>query len=67
MILPEVNRTATESIKGIKLVYVAGIRDAILLSEGCEFPAGYFEYDHVVSRCMVCTAAVFGLIDKKHR
>jgi hypothetical protein len=38
-----------------------------LLSEGCEFPAGYFEYDHVVSRCMVCTAAVFGLIDKKHR
>ena len=37
-----------------------------LLSEGCEFPAGYFEYEHVVSRCMVCTA-VFGLIDKKHR
>lgn len=35
-----------------------------LLSESCEFPAGCFEYDHVVSRCMVCTAAVFGLIDK---
>ena len=29
VILPKVNRTATESIKGIKLVYVAGIRDAI--------------------------------------
>lgn len=38
-----------------------------LLSESCEFPAGCFEYEHVVSRCMVCTAAVFGLIDKKHR
>ena len=29
VILPEVNRAATESIKGIRLVYVAGIRDAI--------------------------------------
>ena len=29
VILPEVNRAATESIKEIKLVYVAGIRDAI--------------------------------------
>ena len=29
VILPEVNRAATESIRGIQLVYVAGIRDAI--------------------------------------
>ena len=29
VILPEVIRAATESIKGIRLVYVAGIRDAI--------------------------------------
>ena len=29
VILPEVNRNATESIKGIRLVYVSGIRDAI--------------------------------------
>ena len=28
VILPEVNRAATESIRGIQLVYVAGIRDA---------------------------------------
>ena len=34
VILPEVNRTATESIKGIKLVYVAGIRDAISFIRG---------------------------------
>ena len=29
VILPEVNRAATESMKGIRLIYVAGIRDAI--------------------------------------
>ena len=29
VILPEVNRAATESIREIQLVYVAGIRDAI--------------------------------------
>ena len=34
VILPKVNRTATESIKGIKLVYVAGIRDAISFIRG---------------------------------
>ena len=34
VILPEVNRTATESIKGIKMVYVAGIRDAISFIRG---------------------------------
>ena len=34
VILPEVNRTATERIKGIKLVYVAGIRDAISFIRG---------------------------------
>mgnify|MGYP000379310546 CR=1 FL=1 len=34
VILPKVNRTATERIKGIKLVYVAGIRDAISFIRG---------------------------------
>lgn len=29
VILPEVNRAATESMKGIRMIYVAGIRDAI--------------------------------------
>ena len=29
VIMPEVNRAATETMKGIRLIYVAGIRDAI--------------------------------------